>query len=273
MSASGALRIGVAGAGGRMGRTLIAAIHSDPALELGAAFEHSDSEFLGADAGSLAGVAQLGIGITHDLARSAGLGAYDCLIDFSTPAATLAAIEVSVAHKLPLVIGTTGFSVSELQHIQEAAGQVPLFMSPNMSIGVNLAFKLIGIAAQVLADEVDVEIIEAHHRDKVDAPSGTAVRMGEIVAAKTGRVLARDALYGRHGQVGARKPGTIGFASIRAGDIVGEHTVLFAGEGERLEITHRASSRMNFARGALRAAHWLVDRPPGLYGMDEVLGF
>ena len=171
-----------------------------------------------------------------------------------------------------MVVGTTGLSPGQRASLEDAAGQIAVVFSPNMSVGVNLCFKLIETAARVLGEDVDVEILEAHHRHKVDAPSGTALRMGEVVAAALGRDLQECAVYGREGRTGERSPNTIGFATVRAGDIVGEHTVLFAGPGERVEVTHRASSRMTFARGAIRAAHWVAGRGPGLYDMLDVLG-
>jgi 4-hydroxy-tetrahydrodipicolinate reductase len=264
-------RVAVSGAAGRMGRTLIQAIHEAPDLTLGAAFERSGSASLGADAGEVAGVGQLGVSVSADPA--AATGAFDALIEFTTPEATLLHAELCAAAGKRMVIGTTGFDGAGLERIRAAAARIPVLMAPNMSVGVNLCLRLIELAARVLGDDVDVEVIEAHHRDKVDAPSGTALRMGEVLADALGRDFADVARFAREGITGPRDRGTIGFATIRAGDIVGDHTVLFAGRGERIEITHRAGSRANFAQGALRAVRWLEDRPAGLFDMRDVLGF
>ena len=258
--------VGINGAGGRMGRALIAAVANDPDCTLGAAIAREGSEYLGLDAGTLSGVDAQQVVVTSDLSA-----ANDVLIDFTQPEPSLRAVAASVAQARPIVIGTTGFSPDQLEHIHTAAHKIPLLLAPNMSVGVNLAFQLIEMAAKVLGDEVDIEVLEAHHRDKVDAPSGTAVKIGEILAEATGRDLAEVALYGREGNTGVRDRTAIGFSAVRAGDIVGEHTVLFAGDGERIEITHKASSRMNFALGGVRAAKWLVDKRPGLYSMADVL--
>lgn len=265
------MRLAITGAGGRMGRTLIGMIHEAEDLTLGAAFEHPDSSLIGADAGELAGVGRLGVPVEADPA--AALDRFDLLIDFTVPQATLALLPILRGAGRKLVIGTTGFDEAGQTAIETAAKEMAILKAPNMSVGVNLVFKLIEIAADVLGDEVDVEVIEAHHRHKIDAPSGTAVRMGEILADALGRDLAKDAVYGREGTTGPRDPKTIGFATIRGGDIVGDHTVLYAGTGERIEITHRAQSRANFAQGALRAARFLADRANGLYDMQDVLGF
>ncbi|MEQ8861623.1 MAG: 4-hydroxy-tetrahydrodipicolinate reductase [Pseudomonadales bacterium] len=264
-------RVAVTGAAGRMGRTLIRAIHEADDLTLGAALERSGLSLLGADAGELVAVGNLGVALGDDLAAAAG--AFDTLIDFSIPDATLANVAVCEAHGKGLVIGTTGFDDAGLTRIRRAAERIPILMAPNMSVGVNVTFKLLEMAARAFGDEVDVEIIEAHHRDKIDAPSGTAVRMGEIVARALERDLAEVAVYGREGITGPRRRETIGFATVRAGGIVGEHTVLFAGNGERIEITHRAESRMNFAQGALRAVRYLGGHEHGLFDMQDVLGF
>lgn len=263
-------RIAVCGAGGRMGHALIAACAVHPGLVLGAALESPQSPHLGMDAGILAGIGPLAVEVTDDLAHA--LPQVDVVIEFTRPQATLLHLEICRRAGVPMVIGTTGFAADQRAEITAAAHDIPLVMAPNMSVGVNVALKLIETAARVLGDEVDVEIIEAHHRHKVDAPSGTALRMGEVVAQALGRNLADCAVYGRQGQTGARDRQTIGFATIRGGDIVGDHTVLFVGEGERLEISHRAHSRSNFAQGALRAAAWLIDKPPSLYDMQDVLG-
>jgi 4-hydroxy-tetrahydrodipicolinate reductase len=265
------IRVAVTGAAGRMGRTLIQAVQEADGLVLGAAFERAGLSMLGADAGEIAGVGRLGVSLSEDMAGAAD--AFDTLIDFSVPAATLASAEICAARGKALVIGTTGFDGPGLARIRVAAERVPVLMAPNMSVGVNVVFKLVELAARALGDGVDIEILEAHHRHKIDAPSGTAVRMGEIVAQALGRDLSEVAVYGRQGTTGARSRETIGFATVRAGDIVGEHTVLYAGNGERIEITHRAESRMNFAQGALRAVRFLDGRAPGLYDMQDVLGF
>ncbi|MEZ5559678.1 MAG: 4-hydroxy-tetrahydrodipicolinate reductase [Pseudomonadales bacterium] len=264
-------RVAVTGAAGRMGRTLIEAVGRAPDLSLGAAFERAGQSVIGVDAGELAGIGRLGVSIGDD--PGAATAQFDTLIDFSVPQATLALLDVCAEAGRSLVIGTTGFDDAGLERIRGAAARVPVVMAPNMSVGVNLVFRLVELAASVLGDEVDIEVIEAHHRDKIDAPSGTALRMGEILARTLGRDLDEVAVYGREGVTGARDRATIGFATVRAGDIVGDHTVLYAGSGERIEITHRAHSRMNFAQGALRAVRFLRDRAPGLYDMQDVLGF
>ena len=263
------IRVAVTGAAGRMGKTLVQAIADSDDLLLGAAFERPDHESVGTDAGELAGVGSLGVPLSADPA--ACVADFDVVIDFTAPAVSLALAKVCRAHGKALVIGTTGFSDTELAEMHEAAREVPLFISPNMSVGVNLVFKLIEIAARALGDSVDVEIIEAHHRHKVDAPSGTAVHMGEVLSDALGRDLETDAIYGRQGITGVRERKTIGFSTIRGGDIVGEHTVMFAGDGERIEITHRAQSRMNFAQGALRAVRFVHTQSPGLYNMATLL--
>ena len=263
-------RVAIAGAAGRMGRVLIEACHVAAGLELGAALERPGSSLLGADAGELAGVGRLGVAVGADL--DAVLDRFDVLVDFTTPEATVAHVEQCRRAGRRLVIGTTGLSAQQRQMVAGAAAEVAIVMAPNMSVGVNLCFRLAEIAAQVLGDGADVEIIEAHHRHKVDAPSGTAVRLGEIVAGVLGRDLADCAVYGRQGRTGERDTKTIGFETIRAGDIVGEHTVLFASLGERVELTHRASSRMTFAVGAARAAAWVTGVERGLFDMQDVLG-
>lgn len=263
-------RIAIAGAAGRMGRTLIEACHRQaPELTLAAAIDRPGAA-IGRDAGELAGLNPLGVAVTADLA--AACGDFDVLIDFTVPEATLANVEICRVAGRRIVIGTTGFTDPQRARIRVAAEDVAIVMAPNMSVGVNLCFKLLDIAARVLGDSVDVEIIEAHHRDKIDAPSGTALRMGEVVAAALDRNLADCAVYGREGRTGARDRKTIGFETIRAGDIVGDHRVMFAGDGERVEIAHIASSRMTFAAGAMRAAGWLMQRERGLFDMQDVLG-
>lgn len=265
------VRVGITGAAGRMGRTLVEALEAQPVLVLSAAVERPESSLVGADVGELAGLGKRGLAVAADL--EAVISDIDVLIDFSVPAATLANIDLCVMHGVAIVIGTTGFSPQEQARIDKAGRQIPLCKASNFSTGVNLCFKLLDMAARVLGDDVDIEVVEAHHRHKVDAPSGTALSMGGVVANALGRDLAEVAVYGREGQTGARERETIGFATVRAGDIVGEHTVIFAADGERVEITHKASSRLSFARGAVRAAAWLHRREPGLYDMQDVLGF
>jgi len=259
----------IVGAGGRMGRTLIEAVQQAEGLKLTVATERAGSSLIGADAGELAGVGRLGVTISEDPA--AQVDAFDVLVDFTRPEGSLEHLEICRRTGRAMVIGTTGFTEAQKQVIRDAAKEIPVVFAPNMSVGVNLCLRLLDLAARVLGDEVDIEVIEAHHRHKVDAPSGTALRMGEVVAEALGRDLAECAVYGREGHTGERDPKTIGFETIRAGDIVGEHTVMFAGLGERVEITHKASSRMTFAKGAVRASAWLKGRPAGLYDMQDVL--
>jgi len=264
------IRIGITGAAGRMGRTLIETISVVDGLSLTAAIEQAGSTLLGADAGELAGLGKNGVIVTGSLL--AVIARIDVLIDFSIPAATLENLAVCSEHGVALVVGTTGFSPEQQHAIEQAAQLTPICKASNFSTGVNVCFKLLDMAARVLGDEVDIEIYEAHHRHKIDAPSGTALSMGRVVADALGRDLDKVAVYGRQGQTGARPRDTIGFATVRAGDIVGDHTVTFAADGERVEITHKASSRMAFARGAVRAAGWLRGQKPGLYDMQDVLG-
>lgn len=261
--------VAIAGAAGRMGRMLIDACQQSEAVSCVAATEQPESTFIGADAGEVAGVGRLSVPIVADLASV--LDQFDVLIDFTRPAATLAHLALCQSAGKAMVIGTTGFSADQKQQIGQAAAQIPIVFAPNMSVGVNLCFKLLELTAQALGDGVDIEIIEAHHRHKVDSPSGTALAMGQVVAKALGRELEQCAVYGREGVTGERNRSTIGFATIRGGDIVGEHTVLFADVGERIEISHRASSRMTFAKGAVRAAAWVAGRAPGLFDMQDVL--
>lgn len=270
MSSLEPLNIGVTGAGGRMGRTLIEAVSMAEGVQLGCALEKPGSSLLGVDAGELAGLGPLGVVVSSDL--QAAIEGVDVLVDFTVPSATISHLSACEAVGRPLVIGTTGFSEAERNRIT-TAGVIPICMSSNFSTGVNLCFKLLELAAEVIGQESDIEIYEAHHRHKIDAPSGTALSMGEVVANALGRDLASVAVYGREGQTGARHQDAIGFATVRAGDIVGDHTVTFAADGERVEISHKASSRMAFARGAVRAAAWLAGQSPGLYDMQDVLGF
>lgn len=263
-------RIAVHGAAGRMGRALIEACVQHPQLELTAAVERPGSGVLGVDAGQLAGLGELKVKVSESVAEIAPL--FDVLVDFTRPEPSLVALEVCRTQGKKMVIGTTGFPDTGKKQIAAAATEVGIMFAPNMSVGVNLCFKLLDLAARVMGDDVDIEVIEAHHRHKVDAPSGTALRMGEIVAQALNRDLSNCAVYGREGNTGERERKTIGFETIRAGDIVGEHTVMFADIGERVEITHKAGSRMTFAKGAMRAAEWLMRQPPGLYDMQDVLG-
>jgi len=263
-------RIAISGVSGRMGRALVEACHGSTQMRLGAALAQSGSAALGADAGELSGVGRLGVAVGGDL--HALLKDFDVLVDFTRPEASLGYLDICRKAGKKLVIGTTGFDAAGKAAISAAAKEIAIVFAPNMSVGVNLSFKLIDLAARVLGEDSDIEIIEAHHRHKVDAPSGTALRMGEVAAAALGRDLKDCAVYGREGVTGERTRATIGFATVRGGDIFGDHTVLFASEGERFEITHKASSRITFAKGALRAAHWLADRKNGLYDMQDVLG-
>ena len=262
------MRIAVAGSAGRMGRTLLEAVLRDPELELTAAFEQAGNAALGREAGELAGL-PCAVKLRADYAPA--LADADVLVDFTRPEGTLAHLEACVRLKKSMVIGTTGFGDAQRARIAAAARSIALVMAPNMAVGVNVTFKLAETAARILGDAYDVEIVEAHHRHKVDAPSGTALRLGEVVARALGRDLTACAVHGRHGDTGERDPKAIGFHAIRGGDIVGEHTVIFAGAGERVEITVRSSSRMTYALGALRAAKFLRDRQPGLYDMFDVL--
>lgn len=262
--------IAIAGAAGRMGRQLIEACTQSPNTRLTAALEHPHSTLIGSDAGELAGIQKLNIPVVADL--HAVLNNFDILIDFTTPDATLAHLQTCRMAGKRMIIGTTGLSAPQRTQISQAAQDIAIVFAPNMSVGVNLSFKLLEIAAKILGDSFDIEIIEAHHRHKLDAPSGTALRMGEIIANTLGRDLTQCAIYGRQGKTGERDRHTIGFETIRAGDIVGEHTVLFADTGERLEITHKATSRMTFAKGAMRAAQWVMQHEKGLFDMQDVLG-
>lgn len=263
------INVAIAGISGRMGRALLEAVMAASDLRLHAALDRPGSAMLDADAGSLVG-ASLGVRVSAEV--SAALAGADVLIDFTRPEATLQHLQACVERKVGLIIGTTGFDAAGKAAIEAAAKSIPIVFAPNMSVGVNLALKLLDMAARVLDEDFDIEIVEAHHRHKVDAPSGTALRMGEVVANALGRDLKTCAVYGREGVTGERDARTIGFATMRGGDIVGDHTVMFAGIGERLEITHKASSRMTFALGALRAARYLRGRQDGLFDMQDVLG-
>jgi len=262
------LKIAVAGASGRMGRMLVDAIAAAPDAVLAGALDVPGSPGIGSDAGAFSG--QLaGVAIQSDLAL--GLADAQFLIDFTRPEGTLKHLEYCAAHGIKLIIGTTGFDDAGKAAIKAAAEKTAIMFAPNMSVGVNVTMKLLELAAKSLSEGYDIEIIEAHHRHKVDAPSGTALQMGEVVAQALGRDLKECAVYGREGVTGERDPSTIGFATIRGGDIIGDHTVLFAGTGERIEISHKSSSRQSYANGALRAARFLADKPTGLFDMQDVL--
>lgn len=263
------INVAITGAGGRMGKALIEAVTQTEGMQFSAAIERPDSTLVGVDSGELAGIGRNGISVVSSLQEV--VGQFDVLIDFSTPVSTSANVELCVEHGKKIVIGTTGFDQQQLQQIEQASKKTAICMASNYATGVNLCFKLAELAAAILGDDVDIEISETHHRHKVDAPSGTALSLGESVAGALGRDLKQVAVYGREGQTGARDRQTIGFATQRAGDVVGDHTVLFAADGERVEITHKASSRMAFARGALRAAKWLHEKPSGLHSMQDVL--
>lgn len=264
------IRVAIAGAGGRMGRQLITAVSQIEGVVLGAAFEHTGSSLLGVDAGELAGLGKLDIAVTDNF--ESAKDHFDVFIDFTRPEGTLTHLDFCVSHQKTMVIGTTGFDEAGKQAINNAAKKIGIVFAANFSVGVNLVLKLLEKAAKVMGDYADIEIVEAHHRHKVDAPSGTALAMGEAIADTLDIDLAKHAVYCREGHTGERTKGTIGFATIRAGDIIGEHTAIFADIGERVEISHKASSRMTFANGAVRAAMWLTQQPCGLYDMRDVLG-
>ena len=268
-SASEPLAIAIAGASGRMGRMLIEAVLESPDTRLAGALDIAGSPALGLDATAYMGT-RSGVVITDDLRT--GLKDAKYLIDFTRPEGTLAHLKVCRELGVKAIIGTTGFTPEQKTEIEDAARDISIVLSPNMAVGVNVVFKLLAQAAKALKDGYDIEIIEAHHRHKVDAPSGTALKMGEVVAEAVGRDLKTCAVYGREGVTGERDPNTIGFATVRGGDVVGDHTVLFAGIGERIEITHKSSSRVHYAQGSLRAARFLSRQPHGLFGMDDVLG-
>ena len=262
-------RIAITGAAGRMGRALIEAVQQSDAT-LSVAVERPGSDVIGLDAGELAGIGKNGVLIVDDV--KSVLGEFDVLIDFTRPQISENNLLICRDADKKMVIGTTGFDDAQKALINQASERIGVVFAPNMSVGVNLCFKLLDLAARVMGEYSDIEVIEAHHRHKVDAPSGTALRMGEVVAAALGRDLKDCAVYGREGQTGERDRKTIGFETIRAGDIVGEHTVMFADLGERVEITHKASSRMTFAKGAVRAAGWIMQHDHGLFDMQDVLG-
>lgn len=265
-----AVRVAITGAAGRMGKTLIEAVGLAEGAELTVAIERPESSLIGADAGELAGLGRLGVAIVGDI--TGVLNDFDVLIDFSTPVATVANAKACATAGRKIIIGTTGCSQDDLAAIHIASEKTAVCMASNFSTGVNVTFKLLAMAAEILGHDYDVEIVEAHHRHKVDAPSGTALSMGEAVASGLGQSLNDVAVYAREGQVGPRTKDEIAFATIRGGDVVGDHTVMFLADGERVEITHKASSRMSFARGAVRAALWLADKKSGMFTMQDVLG-
>ena len=263
-----AMNIAVAGASGRMGRMLVEAIGNAADAVLSGALDVAASPAIGSDPAAFLGRPS-GVAIASDLAT--GLAGARCLIDFTRPEGTLAHLAYCAEHGIAMVIGTTGFDEAGKAAIRAASEKTAIVFAPNMSVGVNVTLKLLELAARSLSEGYDIEIIEAHHRHKVDAPSGTALKMGEVIADALGRDLAQCAVYGREGVTGERDPSTIGFATIRGGDIVGDHTVLFAGDGERIEISHKSGSRVTYANGALRAARFLADKTHGLYDMQDVL--
>jgi 4-hydroxy-tetrahydrodipicolinate reductase len=260
----------VAGAAGRMGKQIVNMIKKSEGISLTGAFEHPDNPFVDQDAGQIAGIGDIGVKIAGTPAGIVGLG--DVLIDFTLPDATLKNIRIASPKGLSMVIGTTGFSDDGLREIRELARQIPCVMAPNMSVGVNVMFRIAAEMAGLLGQDYDIEIIEAHHRLKKDAPSGTAMHMANILADATGRDLAKTAVYERKGIIGERTDEEIGIQTLRAGDITGDHMVMFGGIGERLELIHRAHNRENLAKGAIRAAKWVVNQDPGLYDMQDVLG-
>jgi len=263
-------RIAVCGAAGRMGKTILEVCHEAEGVSIAAAIEHKDSPMIGMDAGELAGIGKQGVSIVDDIALA--VDQFDVLIDFTVAAAVIQNVENCVTAGKRMIIGTTGLDKEQTDIIRTASDEIAIVFAPNLSIGVNLCFKLVELAAQIIGNDTDIEIIEAHHNQKIDAPSGTAIRMGEIIAEVLDRDLKECAVYGRQGHTGVRDNKTIGFDSIRAGDIVGDHTVMFAAPGERVEITHKASSRKTFAAGAVRAATWIMSKETGLFDMQDVLG-
>ncbi|MFZ3324032.1 MAG: 4-hydroxy-tetrahydrodipicolinate reductase [Usitatibacter sp.] len=263
------VRLAIAGASGRMGRVLLEAASLTPGVTLGAALDIAASPFAGHDAGEIC-IAATGVKIETDVA--AALARADVLIDFTRPEGTLAHVKACRAAKRAIVIGTTGFSAGGLDEIRAASNDIAIMMAPNMSIGMLVMAKLVEMASRVLGPDYDAEVFEIHHSKKVDAPSGTALMLGKVVAKARGENFDDGAVFARHGNTGERKPGTVGFASLRAGDVVGDHTVYFGGAGERIEVTHRSTSRATYAQGAMRAARFIATQKPGLYDMDDVLG-
>ena len=263
------MKIAIAGATGRMGRMLIETVLNTPDTQLVGALEHTASPHLGEDAGAFLGKVT-GVKITADIEQALTGAQY--LIDFTRPEGTMAHLAIAQKTATKMIIGTTGLSVEQIANLNNASEKLAIVFAPNMSVGVNATFKLLEIAAKMLNQGYDIEIIEAHHRHKVDAPSGTALKMGEVIADALGENLDDVAVYAREGHTGERKEGSIGFATIRGGDIVGDHTVLFAGDGERIEISHKSSSRQSYAQGSLRAARFLQTQTSGMYDMQDVLG-
>jgi 4-hydroxy-tetrahydrodipicolinate reductase len=264
------VKAGIAGAAGRMGQRIVHVAAESPGIQITGALEARNHEAVGQDVGTRAGLSPLGVSISEDLVEV--LSCVDVLIDFSHPEASLVHLRETASRGKAMVIGTTGFTPAGWEEIRRIGPSVRCVISPNMSVGVNVLLRLLRDVAHTLGTEYDVEIVEAHHRNKADAPSGTALRMAEVLAQSLGRDLGQVGVYARHGQIGPRSDQEIGIQTVRGGDIVGEHTVIFAGIGERIEITHRAHSRDNFARGAVRAALWLMTQPEGLYDMQDVLG-
>ena len=266
------IRIAIAGAPGRMGRVLIQAANTSNEIELVAAFHRPGSDFLGLDAGEVAGVGRIDVPLVASLEDAFEKTKFDVLIDFTPVEPALNHLSFCQKNGIRVIIGTTGFTEDQKALISTAASDIPIVFAPNMSVGVNLTLHVLQKVANVIGEESDIEILETHHRNKLDAPSGTALRMGEVIADELGRKLSDCAVYSREGVSEVRDSNTIGFATVRGGDVVGDHTVLFASEGERVELTHKASSRMTFAKGAVRAADWLKSQSEGLYDMQDVLG-
>lgn len=262
-------RVAIAGANGRMGKQLIHAVLGHPALTLTVASVRENSVLAGVDAGEMAGCGQLNVALITQLEKVHEQ--FDLLIDFSSPQASLHNLQCCIQHNKAIIIGTTGFTEEQRQTLQEAGGSIPVLLAANFSIGVNLMLNLVQEAARVMGNNADIEILEAHHRNKVDAPSGTALAIGEAIATTLGWSLNEQAIYSREGQTGIRPEKSIGFATIRAGDIIGEHSALFANLDEQIVITHKATNRMTFANGAVNAASWLADKPAGFYSMRDFL--
>ncbi|MBI3326986.1 MAG: 4-hydroxy-tetrahydrodipicolinate reductase [Nitrospinae bacterium] len=264
------MRVAIAGAGGKMGGRLVHLVKESGDLEVMGGLERPGHPAIGRDLGEVVGLGTLGVPLLADL--HALVAKLDLLFEFTAPEGSLDHVRVMAEHHKPMVLGTTGFSKAQLDEVRSLAQRMPLFMAPNMSLGINVMYRLIAEAARLLGADFDVEIVETHHRYKVDAPSGTAVRMAEVLAGALGRDAEKVGVYGRKGIVGQRTEDEIGILSLRAGDITGDHSVLFGGIGERLELVHRSQSRDSFGRGALRAARWIVQQPPGLYDMQDLLG-
>lgn len=264
------VKVIVAGAAGRMGRRIVSMIHQNELTVLTGAFEHPDNPYVGADAGQVSGLGEIGIKISGSLEDTAESG--DVVIDFTSPQSTLGNLKVAECKKLSMVIGTTGITGEILREVKDLAKNIRCVLAPNMSVGVNVMFRIASEMTRILGDNYDIEILEAHHRLKKDAPSGTAIRLAEVLAESSGRDLDKVAVYERKGMIGERTDDEIGLQTLRAGDITGDHTVMFGGIGERLELIHRAHNRDNFATGAVRAALWIVNQDNGIYDMQDVLG-